>query len=111
MLLMVALANGLVAAIFGLRFRVKILIPLIAVAIVEALILKHDGTWWSALWSVVVLIVSLEIGYLIGSAVDTVWLESLPGNFLRHFTKPKETDRSFISQLFRFQGQTRLTRR
>lgn len=111
MLLTVALANGFVAAIFGFRFRVQILIPLIAVAIVEALILKHNGTWSLALWSVVVLIVSLEIGYLIGSAVDAVWLGAIPKNLLRHFAKPKEAERNFISQLFRFQVQTRLTRR
>jgi hypothetical protein len=72
----VALLNGLLGAICGLRFRVRILIPLITVAIVEVAALMHTRTWAPAFWSAIVLISSLEIGYLIGSTLAALWHSS-----------------------------------
>ena len=40
MSLTVALMNGLLGAICGVRFRIQIFIPLIAVALVEVVLLK-----------------------------------------------------------------------
>jgi hypothetical protein len=83
----IALLNGLLGAICGLRFRAAIIGPLVAVALIEAAILKHTGAWSSAFWSTIVLITTLEIGYLIGSAVDAVWLPVGRGRVLRDFLR------------------------
>ena len=79
MSLIVALMNGLLGAICGVRFRIQIFIPLIAVALIEAVLLKLTGGW-SVFWSTIVLICSLEMGYLVGSTV---------GTFLAHL-KPRK---------------------
>jgi hypothetical protein len=71
-LVAIALLNGLLGASCGLWFRVKILIPLIAIAFVEAAILKQTGMWSSVILSTIALISSLEIGYLIGSALASL---------------------------------------
>ena len=74
--MLLTLVNGLLGAICGMWFRVKILIPLIAFACVEVALLKHTGAWWSVLWYAVTLIVAVEIGYLAGSSVAVLWLSS-----------------------------------
>ena len=80
MSLTVALMNGLLGAICGVRFRIQIFIPLIAVALVEAVLLKLTGVGWPVFWSATVLICSLEVGYLVGSTAGTL---------LAHFKPPK----------------------
>jgi hypothetical protein len=37
----------------------------VAVALIEVALLKHPGAWSSVLWSRIVLITTLEMGYLI----------------------------------------------
>ena len=55
-MLLIVLLNGLLGAIFGLRFRVQIVIPLIVVAIAEVAILNRSGLSWSPFWSAIRLI-------------------------------------------------------
>ena len=43
-MLLIVLLNGLLGAIFGLRFRVQIVIPLIVVAIAEVVYSQPDWT-------------------------------------------------------------------
>jgi hypothetical protein len=80
-----ALLNGLLGASFGVWFRFQVLIPLIAVAFVEVAFLKHTGMG-SVLWSAIVLITALEIGYLIGSSLGTLWRHAGRERVLRDFT-------------------------
>ena len=68
----VILLNGLLGAICGLWFRVQIFIPLVAVACVEVAVLRQTGVWTSVIWSAVALIISMEVGYLIGSALTVL---------------------------------------
>jgi hypothetical protein len=82
-LVAIALLNGLLGASCGLWFRVKILVPLIAIAFVEVAILKQTGIWSSVILSAIALISSIEIGYLIGSALATLWQSSRRGKVLR----------------------------
>jgi len=82
-----ALLNGLLGAICGVRFRVHVLIPLIAVAFVEVAVLKQTGMG-SVVWSAIVLITVLEIGYLIGSSLGTLWRYAGRERVLPNFTKP-----------------------
>ena len=82
-----ALLNGLLGAICGVRFRVHVLIPLIAMAFVEVAILKQTGMG-SVVWSAIVLITVLEIGYLIGSSLGTLWRYAGRERVLPNFTKP-----------------------
>ena len=82
----IVLLNGLLGAICGVWFRVYILIPLIAMAFVEAAILKQAEMWSSVPWSSLVLITLLEIGYLIGSSLSALWLYS--DREKREFARP-----------------------
>lgn len=77
MSLTVALMNGLLGAICGVRFRIQIFIPLIAIALVEVVLLRQSGVG-SVFWSAVVLICSLEMGYLVGSALSTLFVGFRP---------------------------------
>lgn len=81
-----ALFNGLLGAICGVWFRFHVLIPLIAMAFVEVAILKQTGIG-SVLWSAIALITSLEMGYLIGSSLGTLWRYSGRERILRDFTR------------------------
>jgi hypothetical protein len=81
-LIAIALLNGLLGATCGLIFRVRILIPLIAVACVQVAIFKQTGMWASAFWRGVALISAVELGYLIGSSVGTLWQSSRRGRIL-----------------------------
>jgi hypothetical protein len=72
--------NCLLGLLFGIRYRVMILFPLIAVAIIEAALIGiPHGTWISGLWVSVVLIACIEIGYLIGAGLPVF----LPASVLR----------------------------
>lgn len=86
-MLPISLLNGLLGAICGLRFRVQILVPLIAIAIIEVAVLKPGGMWSSEFWSAVGLITLLEIGYLIGSTVGCYWSYSGRERALRDFPR------------------------
>lgn len=59
--------NGVIGTICGIRFRFYILVPLMAIAIIEVAVLRHGGVRSLRFWSALELIVALEIGYLIGS--------------------------------------------
>jgi hypothetical protein len=79
LMLLLALCNVLLGTICGLWFRISILAPLVAVAFVEEVMIpKHSSTWsvafwWSAFWSVLLLVATLEMGYLIGVSMNTLW--------------------------------------
>jgi len=75
-LIAIAILNGLLGASSGLWFRVQILIPLIVIAFVDIAIIAQTEMSPSVVWWVIVLISSLEIGYLIGSAVPSFWQSS-----------------------------------
>jgi hypothetical protein len=78
-MLLLALCNVLLGTICGLRFRVSILTPLVAVAFIEEVVIpKHSPTsssafWWSAFWSTLLLVATLEVGYLIGVSMNALW--------------------------------------
>jgi len=69
-------SHSLLSAICGAWLRVQILIPLIAIAIVEIVILWHGGITSSVFWSTIVLVSSLEISYLLGSSAAAFLLYS-----------------------------------
>jgi hypothetical protein len=77
-MLLLALCNVLLGSICGLWFRVSILVPLVAVAFIEEVVIpKHSPTWssafwWSAFWSVLLLVATLEVGYLIGVSMNAL---------------------------------------
>jgi hypothetical protein len=56
LMFLVALLNCLLGTICGLWFRATIIVPLLAVALIEVAILKHIGEWSSAFWLTIVLI-------------------------------------------------------
>ena len=69
-MLLTALLNGLLDAICGWRFKLPILIPLIAVAFIEVAFLKLTNTWSSVFWWGLALIISIEIGYFVGAVLS-----------------------------------------
>jgi hypothetical protein len=77
-MLLLALCNVLLGTICGLWFRVSILTPLVAVAFIEEVVIpKHSPTsssafWWSAFWSTLLLVTTLEVGYLIGVSMNAL---------------------------------------
>ncbi len=74
------LINALSGAMLGLRFSVFVVVPLVAVALLEARLLRT--TWMSSLaWSAV-LVCSLELGYLAGAALGAM-RSLLPIHLLR----------------------------
>src|SRR5579863_7355915 len=71
------LFHCLLGAICGFRFRVQILIPLIAFTCIEVAILERAGTWWSLCSLELLLITGVEVGYLTGSAIAALWSPSV----------------------------------
>jgi hypothetical protein len=69
----IAVLNGLLGMICGLRFRVQIFIPLMAVAFGEVALFKWSQTWPSTFWLALILVLSLEMGYLVGVGVAALW--------------------------------------
>lgn len=69
MVISLVVLNGLLGALCGLWFRVKILIPLTALVIVEVVVFKSVATWSSTVWLTIGLIFTIEMSYLIGSAL------------------------------------------
>jgi hypothetical protein len=72
--MLLTLVNALIGAICGFLFRVQILVPLIAFACVEALVLKQ-----AVFWHAMLLVVAVEIGYLAGGAAVALWLSIFGG--------------------------------
>lgn len=77
----------LLGAISGAWFKVQVLIPLVAIVFIELAILKHSRMLSSVLWSAIVLIGTLETGYLIGSALAALWLFPVRERAVRDFTR------------------------
>jgi len=90
-----ALFNNLLGVVCGLRFRVLILIPLAVIAFIEVALFKQSGIGLSSIWSAIMLIVLLEIGYLIGALI-ALWLDSARGRVPRGFTKQGYREMSII---------------
>ena len=84
--------NALLGAILGLWFRVPVLVPLVAFGIFETSFLTT--TLLSAFAWGVVLVCSLEVGYLVGCALGTMWLPSLVRRFRRDFSVPRHIELS-----------------
>jgi hypothetical protein len=83
-MLLMAVLNGVLGTICGFWFRAPILGLLMAVAFTEeVVVLKHTPTWSSALWSAILLISTLEVGYMIGSLKDALRLALPRGRVLR----------------------------
>jgi CheY-like chemotaxis protein len=66
-----ALLNCVIGVEAGLRYRVLVVLPLVAIVLPEIGLLNIQDEPWS-LWRVAGLITSLQIGYLLGSAAR--WL-------------------------------------
>jgi hypothetical protein len=92
LMVLIVLLNGLLGAIFGLWFRVQIVIPLIVVAIAEVAILNRTGLSWSEFWSAIGLISSVEMGYLIGASASALWLFSSGASVRRECTRHERTN-------------------
>ena len=87
---LLALANCLLGGLVGIRYRVWIIIPLSAIAILEACLLElGEATWISILWHAAALIASIELGYLIGSAIGAY----LPADTARPLSRTEVTER------------------
>jgi CheY-like chemotaxis protein len=71
LVLVLALMNCIIGVELGLRYRVWVVPPLLALVLPEiGLLAVHDEPW--SFWGVAGLITSLQIGYLLGSAA--LWL-------------------------------------
>ena len=71
-MILTALLNGLLGVICRLRFRVLILVPLTAVALVEIFFLKAAHEKWSSIFlATIALMLSLEIGYIVGAVLGS----------------------------------------
>jgi hypothetical protein len=69
-MLLLGFMNCFTGVIFGIRYSVMALLPLMAVAISESALIKaQEGTWISAFWMSVVLIVCIEVGYVVGAGL------------------------------------------
>ena len=80
------LLNGLLGAICSLRFKIQIFIALTAIAFVEVVLFRENVMRSSVVWSAVVLIWSLEIGYLVGASLGT-WQSSIRERAFRDFMR------------------------
>jgi hypothetical protein len=65
-MLMMSLICLLVGAVLGQRFRILVLIPAMALAIMATAGFSHSGTFWQILGAVLVATTSLQIGYFAG---------------------------------------------
>jgi hypothetical protein len=60
--------NLLLGAVCGLRFRVMILVPLTALAVIQVLFFAPDsGSWIAVMWRCAVLVIGLQAGFLFGA--------------------------------------------
>ena len=86
-MLLITLLNGLLSAIFGFRFKIAILAPLITIALIEVMLLKQTRVLSSAFLSAIGLIISIEMGYLIGSLAGALRTSSGRESWLRDLTR------------------------
>jgi uncharacterized protein YqgC (DUF456 family) len=75
-MLLTAFAHALLGALCALRFKVLILIPLVAAVCIEIAFLKRTDTWSSAVRAGIALIISLEIGYFVGCVLRQLYRRS-----------------------------------
>ena len=70
-MLMLVLASMLVGAVLGLRFRILVLVPalLLMLALVVAGGLAHGDDVWSILLALMLGGISIQLGYLGGTAI------------------------------------------
>ena len=85
-LIISVLINGLLGVLLSLWFRVPVLVPVVAFAILEPSFLAT--TLQSAFAWGVVLVCSLEAGYLVGCAFGAIRLPSLVRRFRRDYSVP-----------------------
>jgi hypothetical protein len=77
-MLLLASINFLVGALFGVRYRVMILLPLTAIVVPEAILIHVQAeTWISTLWKTLVLLACVEIGYLAGTVLGALFPASV----------------------------------
>ena len=71
-MLVLSICNILAGALLGFYFTVLIIIPLAAVVFFEVLLLRSaQSSWLIMLWHFLVLIVSVELGFLLGAGMRT----------------------------------------
>ena len=71
-MLVLSICNILAGALLGFYFTVLIIIPLAAVVFFEVLFLRSaENSWLLMLWHFLVLIVSVELGFLLGAGMRT----------------------------------------
>jgi hypothetical protein len=67
----------LVGALLGFWFTVFIVIPIAAIALIEAILLQPAaGSWSSMVWRAVMLIVAVEVGYILGAVLREISLRA-----------------------------------
>lgn len=91
-MLLLALISILVGAVLGLRFRVLILVPVIAVTWLLLLIIGTEtgASTWSLIGAMVVIAAAAQIGFLCGTATRLV-LASARVARRGHQWRPKST--------------------
>ena len=77
--------NCVLGVLCGTRYRVFIVLPLAALAVVEVLFFEimRSGTWISVTWKSLGLIACIETGYLIGATLAYLFQLAL-----RHIRRP-----------------------
>jgi hypothetical protein len=73
----------LLAAVCGLRFRVMIMLPLTAVAVLQVLFFAlASGSWISVMVQIAILIIALQAGFVLG-AIFASRISRPPRNSIR----------------------------
>jgi len=107
-MLLLALCNVLLGTICGLWFRVSILAPLVAVAVIEEVVVpKHlpswsSAFWWSTFWSALLLVATLEVGYLIGVSMNALRRPLTRVRVLRDFLRYGNGDSQLSADCYFF---------
>ena len=92
LVLVLALMNCIIGVELGLRYRVLVVPPLLALVFPEIGLLEvHDEPW--SFWHITGLITSLQIGYLLGSAALWLPLPSADPKALTRRHEPVEVRR------------------
>ena len=108
LMLLLALCNVLLGTICGLWFRVSILAPLVAVAFVEEVVVpKHSPSWssafwWLTFWSALLLVATLEVGYLIGVSMNALRRPLTRVRVLRDFLRYGNGDSQLSADCYFF---------
>ena len=72
-MLLLAPVNCSLGILFGIRYPVMAMLPLIAAAIFEAVLIESPTGMWSAVWMSAALITCLEVGYLVGAGIRVLF--------------------------------------